>query len=110
MKKIILQLPDRHSDTNTELLDIRNRFQEKIKELGGIDNCRENIELINTLEQTEKYYDEKHENIIDRFLYHGTVHWTVEKYDETKETIKIYQMNDGGEILKKTPIKKEKQL
>ena len=110
MKKIILQLPDRHSDTNTELLDIRNRFQNKIKEFGGIDKCRENIELIQEMEEAERCYDKKHENIIDRFLYHGTVHWDVVQYDETKETIKIYLLNDGREILKKTPIKREKSL
>lgn len=110
MRKIIIQLPDRHSETNMELLKIRNCFIQKIKELGGLENCRENIDLINEMIKTEKQYDENHPNIIDRFLYHGTVHWDVIQYDETKETIKIYQLNDGGEILKKSTIKKEKLL
>ena len=106
MKKIIIQLPDRYSENNTELMAIRNRFQKKIEEFGGLDNCRENLGLIEEMEEMERCYDDKHESIIDRFLYHGTVHWSVEKYDETKETIHIYQMDDGYELLKKKPIKK----
>ena len=106
MRKIIIAKPDRHSESNQELMEIRRYFLNRIAELGGLDNCRTNPDLIKEMEDAEKSYDEKHDNIIDRFLYNGTVHWSVENYDETKETAHVVQLDDGYELLKKKPIKK----
>lgn len=106
LKKIILQLPDRYNENNVELMEIRNCFQETIEKLGGLDNCRYNLDLIAEMEHAELIYDNNHESIIERFLYHGTVCWCVEQYDETKETIHIVKLSDGRERLIKTPIEK----
>lgn len=106
MRKVIVQMADRHNSSNKELMQIRQHFLDKIQQLGGLDNCRTNLDLIKEMETAETAYNEKHENIIDRFLYNGTVHWSVEKYDETKETAYVVQLDEGYELLKKKPIKK----
>ena len=72
--------------------------------LGGLDNCRENQELIDDFEATEKDYDNRHESIIDRFLYGGTVHWVIREYNEIEEKFSIYVLADGSEIFKKQKI------
>ena len=106
MRKIIIAKPDRHNENNQELMEIRRYFLERIAVLGGLDSCRTNPDLIKEMETAETAYNEKHENIIDRFLYNGTVHWSVEKYDETKETAYVVQLDEGYELLKKKPIQK----
>ena len=103
MRKIIICKPDRYNIKNDELMKIRQHFLNRIQSLGGLDNCRENQELIQELEEYERQFDLAHENIIERFLYNGTVHWVVEKYDETTDNIKIFKYEDGSEKLLKLP-------
>ena len=101
MRKVIVQMADRHNSSNKELMQIRQHFLDKIQQLGGLDSCRENVDLIRELEEAERQYDEVHESIVDRFLYNGTVHWRIEKYDETIETYKIIPLECGYEKIKK---------
>ena len=47
---------------------------------------------IERYKEFERQYDDAHDSVIDRFLYGGTVHWRVEKYNETLKAV-----NETGE-------------